>query len=650
MMAGPFMTRGEAVGAALGTVVVTLYFFQSATLGPNHTDEGLILQYIDDMARGRLPFYDFVDAYGLMNWVFPVTFYKAFGDRVWGVRVWMVLLKVLTVVTAYLLVRRLTAEPVPTASPGDPAADGAATPAPRSPGERPGILYAALSCVWVTVLLGAKWQSLQTAYAFLTVMPLVLGTWHVLVVGPLGTERRNALFAGVLTTITMWTKLNTGMFLLAGGLFFYFYFPRTLATPAPTEAEEARRALLLRHARNLGLIAYGMLFGAFMRQYFSFWFFVYLLIPLVLALGFASYVGSRLEQEQAPRTSLAPFFTYLATSVGLSLLVLFGYYGARAGEYAAELAGILSSIKYTAPFPRLGMKGPYVGLNEFFWLQIPWAVTLTFAAWTALEPHGRALVGRDWATRRAAVGGLFLLLSLHTFCIYARADETHIYQALVVAVPVLFVLVGQLDGFLGKRSRGGQRVLRVTATAFALWYSHSLFVVPEASAFALDRGEWQNPKLAHIQYRGRGGRYVREFTPDISDREWDIIEDDAAAYVKSISLPDEDALLLTANRLFYLNSDTRPIGGRWHFYFYLASVGLLDRRGFNGLVPPEVIKDIIARPPRVIASAYGYVPLALVFPELARLRDEHYERTREFRHIWIYELRKDGRPVPAPLR
>jgi hypothetical protein len=73
-ISGLKMTRAEAAGVVVGTLAVALYFFQTATLGPNHTDDGLILQYIDDMARGRLPFYDFVDAYGLMNWVFPVTF------------------------------------------------------------------------------------------------------------------------------------------------------------------------------------------------------------------------------------------------------------------------------------------------------------------------------------------------------------------------------------------------------------------------------------------------------------------------------------------------------------------------------------------------------------------------------------------------
>jgi len=50
-----------------------LYFFQSATLAPDHTDEGLTLQYIDAMTHGQRPYYDFVDAYGIVNWVMPVV-------------------------------------------------------------------------------------------------------------------------------------------------------------------------------------------------------------------------------------------------------------------------------------------------------------------------------------------------------------------------------------------------------------------------------------------------------------------------------------------------------------------------------------------------------------------------------------------------
>src|SRR6201999_3577761 len=98
-------------------VFAGLYFFQSSELGPNHTDEGLILQCIEYMAHGKRPFFDFADAYGLLNWYFPVLFYKAFGYRVWGVRMWMILLKVITVAAAYVFVRGMLDEPASVTEP-----------------------------------------------------------------------------------------------------------------------------------------------------------------------------------------------------------------------------------------------------------------------------------------------------------------------------------------------------------------------------------------------------------------------------------------------------------------------------------------------------------------------------------------------------
>src|ERR1041385_2966494 len=106
---------------ALVGACAAFYFFQFSTLSPNHTDEGLILQYIDDIAHGEWPFYDFIDAYGLLNWIFPVTFYEAFGETVWGVRMWMIVLKLVTLLSAYVLVSRLTLVRSTSAPEGAPA-------------------------------------------------------------------------------------------------------------------------------------------------------------------------------------------------------------------------------------------------------------------------------------------------------------------------------------------------------------------------------------------------------------------------------------------------------------------------------------------------------------------------------------------------
>jgi hypothetical protein len=630
--------RGRAVVVVVVVgVVAALYFFQSSTLAPNQTDEGLILQYIESMANGELPFYDFVDAYGLFNWVGPVAFFKAFGHRVWGVRMWMIVLKLATLLGAVMLVRGITRLPE------SPAGAGAPEQA------RGGRFYAALAGLWTAVLLGAQWQSLQTAYAFITVMPLALFTWYVVLCAPFLRSRTNVLVASVLTTIAIWTKLNTGLFLFAGGLFAYFFW---IPVEQPKKREPPPLAVSrMKNARLAGAAAYALLFMFFIRKHNNVFFFLYLVVPLFLYMAWTVKKTSEDPVTLAPDDHVRPFAVYLGATTGLSLLVLFGYYGKHFLEYARELSGILSSIRYTAPFPALGKGGTYIGLNEFYWIQLPWLLTALSGVWIFLQrKHGERVYGAGWPIHRARVSSLLVFVTLHSFVMYARSDETHIFQALVLVVPVLFVVLADLDRFVLRPESRSRVPVRLLIGALALLYSLTLAVIPTAEAFQLGRGDWSNPKCDHLRYRRFSSPYTREFTESLADHDWDVVDDATAAYVKSLSLPGEEMLLLTANRLVFFNSNTKPPGGRYHFFFYLASVGLLDRKGFEKLVPREVIEDIIRRPPRIIVSAYGWVPLAVMFPELKELRDTRYEHTRRWAHIYVHELRIDGKPVPAPLR
>src|SRR6187455_1420547 len=81
------------LGYGLALLLVAFYLVQNARIATNHTDGGLILTYIDDIANGRYPHRDFIDAYGPLNWPMPVLFYKLAGHQEWGVRIWLLLLK-----------------------------------------------------------------------------------------------------------------------------------------------------------------------------------------------------------------------------------------------------------------------------------------------------------------------------------------------------------------------------------------------------------------------------------------------------------------------------------------------------------------------------------------------------------------------------
>ena len=637
--------RRRALGIAACVAAFTfaaLYFFQSSTMAPSHTDEGLILQCIEAMAHGQRPYFDFADAYGLLNWVFPVAFFKAFGYRVWGVRMWMLLLKLITLGTAYVLVRALVEEK------GEARTEG--------PGRTRGRLYAGAAFVGTMVLLGAHWRSLETAYAFITVMPLVFGTWYFLVASPFRDPRRGVIAAAVLTSCAIWTKLNTGMYLLSAGLFAYFYwipvrFPGRFAEDRGVLARPGARRWFAR-ARLLGAGAYAAIFFFAIRQHFNVWFFLYLVVPLVIALAWSANVTDPDKDPGTPIVAhLAPFALYLGVTAVLSLAVFFGYYGKHAFAYARELNLLLQSIRYTAPFPELGKPAMYVGLNEYYWLELPLLLTVLFGIWLVLAGRlGPRAYGDDWVRRRAQTSVVFMGMTLHTFVMYARCDETHIYQALALVVSVICIVLSQIDAFLTAHRPTSTFPFRFAIVSFGSLYVSTLWVLPTSDSFVIGRGDFTNPKLLHIKFSREKDPNIRDFSADISDREWDKAEAAAGDYVRSISEPGEEILVLTANRFLYFNSDTNPIGGRYSFFFYLASVGLLDRRGFDRLVPRDVILDLAERPPRVIVSSIGFVPLAATFPEFQWLRDSWYVQTQHFRHILIYELRIDGEPVQAPLR
>src|SRR5262245_47990581 len=130
------MSRRVAGWAAW--LFAVFYLAQQLTLSPSPVDEGMTLSIIRSVAEGKRVFWDFFDVYGPMHYWPPAFFYVAFGKKVLGVRIWVLLVKISSVAAAY----RLTLT----------AAEN---------------LESWLAAMWTTVLLGIAWQAMQTAYAFL---------------------------------------------------------------------------------------------------------------------------------------------------------------------------------------------------------------------------------------------------------------------------------------------------------------------------------------------------------------------------------------------------------------------------------------------------------------------------------------------------
>jgi hypothetical protein len=416
------LPRGARLGVALlVTALLVVYLGQHWRHRPTDTDDGLLLEYIHQMARGALPFWDVVDLYGPFNWVFPVPIYILSGHKVWAIHAWVLVLKLVGVWACYWTVSAVASR-----------------------------FYGVLAGLFLTVLLGQGWQPLQTPYASFTALPLALGAWHMLLTQPF--RRRpwlNPVVGGVFTTLVLWSKLNTGIYLFAGGLFVLFYFnpcaPAGEAAPAPSPL-----GTWFRRLRIAGVIGYAAFFTSYVREFFGVLYFVYLIVPLYVVLGYALAVSwrQRLAQRSA-QTQLQAFALYLGTTLGLSLVILLGYYREGAPLYIREMAGIVATMKYHYPFPPVGKVWFYLGYNENYWPQLPWLLTALFVLWLVLQRRlGERSFGEDWPRRRAQMPALIVLATLATYVLYPRGDDIHIFQALLMVVPALFIAVYPLEVFL----------------------------------------------------------------------------------------------------------------------------------------------------------------------------------------------------------
>lgn len=603
--------------AALGCVLlacVAFYLAQAWRVRPNEADDGLLLDTIHRMSLGARPYWDIVDAYGLFNWPFPVAFYVLAGQKVWGLRLWLVLLKTISVWIGYRSATALSDR-----------------------------FYGLLAASGLMVLLGQPWPSLQATYAFLTVIPLVLGTWHVLLVQPCQRAWLNWVLAALLTTLVIWTKVNTGAFLFAGGLFTLLFWAGPLQgadadRARPSEANPRSRTGILR-ARLLAVFGYAVVFSAYVSRHYEFLYFVYLLGPLFLLLGWAGYTA--LAERSSGGLGLTPALVYAGSTLAGSACVLFGYYGFRgAFAYLRELSALLAVLNYHSAFAPIGKPLMYVGFNENYWPQLPWLLTFLFVVWLILQRHSGPRAFYDaWPKQRARASGLFLLATLYCFVLYPRADDMHIYQGLPGVIFALFVLLHQIERFVRYRlPRVGAHFREGLALAVATYLS-TITARPSLDILTPTPGDYANPRMEYLQYSPLFDYHVHSFSTGISERDWDESVDRAARYVDEITLEDEPILVQSDQRLIHYLSRTHSVGGRYATYWYLVSVGLLDRSGFDRITPRSVLENILKNPPRVLVLNREDSRFDEAFPELHSLREQRYVEAQAFAATVVYRLK-----------
>lgn len=597
----------------------TFYLSQTLFLAPNTGDGALILDYVRLTAQGQRTFWDFLDSYGPLSWILPAWAYRISGEKVIGISLLLMIIKLIILMLSYGLVLRLTNR-----------------------------WYAVMASTGMCLFLGLPWQYFQIPYSYLHTLPLTLLVSWLLLDPSHRWQPLRFIVAGLLTAAAVWLKVNIGFFLMAGGLWVcFFWIPLPLAfSLSPVSFSPSKAIHHLFFWIQIVAIWIGVsIFFKFIWPYFNKQYFLYLGLPL-LVLGAITSLQMILENSFTNDSQKRRFWVRLkasliyGSSTGIGVIGVFLYYfGWKAGfQYIRELSGILSRVDYHLPFPLIGMDGWYQNYSLYYFPQFLWlisllAIGLMIAVLKQLS-EGESFFHPTHLQNPLHLG-LWAIITFHYFVIYSRSDETHIVQATIPAITLFTVVLYRWERLLMKawqirygRFHLGTWLFRgISALLLGSWAS-MLWTPPTLKVFEPKSSPWNSPHLAYLPLTDPH-RYLLA--------EVDVAINDASRYIDQRTPDGTEVFVISQSEMINFNSHTEPVGGRYRYLFYLLRTKLLHRQDFNELAPPDLLSKILANPPPIFVGNVGPMDLLDEFPEIKILLEKNYPSITRFGTILVYE-------------
>jgi len=615
------------VARACVALAVLAYVGLRATAAPPQGDGGLELEFLQMVHAGQQPFVDFVDLYGPLHWRLPALAYGLAGEELLGTRLYLVGLKLCSIGLATLLALRL----------GDRFAAG-------------------LVLFFATLLLGLPWGGLQVVSGFQQTLPLVFGTWALLLLAPGRVARARVVAAGVLTAVLSLCKVSDGALLFAGVASYLAFVSPQAASPAPAAGSRFGRRL-----QAAGLVIVPLVFLGVVGRRLDAAHFSYLLLPPLLAVGLTALRLPQQWRHGDDGLRRAPMLLLYIGTTGLALATLLGLTLGPAAtfDYFAFLADLIPRLQYPTALPPMGEPTHYVAFNEWYWTQVPLLLSLLLAVFGLLQLRagakaaGETLGAADAAAglREARILGLALLTACSSFALYSCFDEMHVLVMILTQLPALAVLTTESI----RRGAGPKLAsrLRVAITVGALAYGSLLLHLPQPEELELAGGDWSRtgaendpegrPHLSHIRFDVSDPAW-RRYDPKLPPRSMDEAARDVAALVDRLTADGGEVLVMIGCQLVPPIANARSVGGRYRYLFYGLRMGMLDRVGFHIVAPPKVLAGILADPPAaIVGDVWRRDPLLLMFPEFQRLIFERYTIVQDYGIYRVYR-RKDSAP------
>ncbi|HMJ10337.1 MAG TPA: hypothetical protein VK524_02970, partial [Polyangiaceae bacterium] len=593
-----YATMGRSFARALpasGLLLACVYMAQHVTCPPNSSEGAVMMDYVHRLSEGQRLHFDFFDYYGPLAWYPYVVAYWLAGQKMIGVRVMLLLLKLVAVVLTYRLIIRLG----------------------RS-------FYAFLGAAVVAALLGQPWSYFQIPYASHLTFPLLLALLSALVSNGPRQYRRVAL-AAALTAVMLWTKVNTGMYVFVGaGLYLLNWVP----VPAATSAR-AGRATAVFWLRIASLSAIGLGLHLFVLDHLLEWFWAYLSVPvLVLVLWTAGHALREYRGGDDSAARVAPAALYVAVTAGVWACFLLACFGRSSWDYLAEQARVLSRFDHWYPLPPLGERVQHLGFNEYHWSQLPWLVTAGFLAWILHRRRARA-ASAAMRLADARVAALCSVLTLHGFVLYAAADECHLIQIVLPSAACLFALLAIAQGS-GQFSLRSSFAAHTAIAGVTLLTICTIVSLPSENCYRWTKGDWSSDRLAYLRFHSPEDDRLAELPIGTSYGDLDVYMDRTAEHLLDLTPESEPVLVVGGCQLLVYASDNVPAVPRYSHLLYLLRNRILRREAFIDLMPEDELDQLFEHPPRIVVLDIERDPVVFhELPELAAaIRGPDYEEMR----------------------
>jgi len=588
-------------------------------------DEAQQADYLQRIVNGELPYRDFLDIYGPLNWLLPAAAYKLAGNQWIGVRVWMLFIQLVILFFAFKLTAILSNR-----------------------------FYSICVFLIVMIFLGIPVCLNYSPYAHMHVYPLTLMVLYLLL-KPQYLQLNRCLVAGGLTGIAVFLKISSGLFLLLAGLYICFYFSCHNHKDSNIDGiEKNQRALYLYWCKISVAVLYIIVFTVFIAPNYERQYFWHLTFPLLVCILFTlSFETGRLySHASAAYWQNGVFQIKQCLSFGLGslgmvaiLMMLFAPSGTTE-SMLTFFPKILTETDYALKFPPLWMDEVYsihYILNNYFWLQLPWIVTGLFGVayicvlWQKMAPHADAFHLNHWKNRILIKSvGLFMAASLGQHVIYPTPDLGHLLQNIIPWIVALGASIYYLEQILFVLYPS-RLVFQIVFIVFlGIWATplvhYSLFEVgyPLYHVFEI-------PQLERIDHLAGYKKKQSHYIPHNAYEE--IIG--TARFIRSNAKKEDQILNISDVKAINFYSGKRLYGGRDSFLFYLIPHGRLTHEALMRLASPETLEKLFHHPPRFIIDNEfrGGTKTKMILPEIKIMLENQYRRIFGIGHTIVYERR-----------